>query len=111
MRFDHLFYYIWLRKTNTNVESILSWNNGKDWRTWREKKLLVDDFMLDKVLHKIKEMGIEKFVDTKILIDTDNTLPDDITLKNIMFIMDVIKKMINFVFNYFRRSISSIKDK
>ena len=55
-------------------------------------------------------MGIEKFVDTKILIDTDNTLPDDITLKN-MFIMDVIKKMINFVFNYFRRSISSIKDK
>ena len=66
--------------------------------------------MLDKVLQKIKEMGIEKFVDTKILIDTDNTLPDDITLKN-MFIMDVIKKMINFVFNYFRRSISSIKDK
>ena len=75
------------------------------------KKLLVDDFMLDKVLHKIKEMGIEKFVDTKILIDTDNTLPDDITLKNIMFIMDVIKKMINFVLNYFSRSISSIKDK
>ena len=72
--------------------------------------MLVDDFMLDKVLQKIKEMGIEKFVDTKILIDTDNTLPDDITLKNIMFIMDVIKKMINFVFNYFRRSISSIKD-
>ena len=66
--------------------------------------------MLDKVLQKIKEMGIEKFVDTKILIDTDNTLPDDITLKN-MFIIDVIKKMINFVFNYFRRSISSIKDK
>ena len=62
------------------------------------KKLLVDDFMLDKVLHKI-------------LIDTDNTLPDDITFKNIMFIMDVIKKMINFVLNYFSRSISSIKDK
>ena len=38
--------------------------------------------MLDNVLDKIKEIiGIEKFDDTKILIDTDGKLPSDITLK------------------------------
>ena len=40
-------------------KSALSWVN--DSRTWRKKKhLVVDDFMLDKVLDKIKEIiGIE----------------------------------------------------
>ena len=38
--------------------------------------------MLDKVSEKIKEiMRIEKFDDTKIKIDTNNELTDDITLK------------------------------
>ena len=38
--------------------------------------------MLDKALDKIKQIiGIEKFEVTKILIDTDDKLPDDTTLK------------------------------
>ena len=38
--------------------------------------------MLDRMLGKIKEIiGIEKFDNTEILIDTDDKLPDDITLK------------------------------
>ena len=37
--------------------------------------------MPDKVLDKIKEIiRIEKFVDTKIMAETDDKLPDDITL-------------------------------
>ena len=53
----------------------------------------VDDCMLDKVLDKIKEViGIEKFDNTKILIDTDNKLPDDITMKNIVIIIICIIK-------------------
>ena len=51
----------------------------------KEKVLMVDDYMLDKVLNKIKNItDIEKFDDTKILIDTDDKLPDDITLKNVI---------------------------
>ena len=34
---------------------------------------MVDDYMLDKVLDKIKEViGIERFDDAKVLIDTDD---------------------------------------
>ena len=41
---------------------------------------MVDDFMLDKVFEKIKEIIVhEQFDSTKILIDTDDKLPDDIT--------------------------------
>ena len=51
------------------------------------------DYMLDKLLDKIKEiLGIEKFDETKILIDKDDKLPDDITLKNaVIFMTWVIK--------------------
>ena len=43
--------------------------------------------ILDKVLDKIKEItGIEKFDDTKILIDTDDKLSGDITLENIVIL-------------------------
>ena len=46
------------------------------------KYLMVNDYMLDKVLDKINEtIGIVKINDTNILIDTDNKLPDYITLK------------------------------
>ena len=39
--------------------------------------LMVDDYMLDKVLDKIKMiLGIEKFDNTKILIKTDDKLLD-----------------------------------
>ena len=44
--------------------------------------LMVNDYMLDKVLDKIIEtIGTEKFDDTKILIDSVDKLPDFINLK------------------------------
>ena len=45
---------------------------------------MVDDYMLDKLLGNIKEIiDIEKYDDTKILIDiNDDELPDGVTLKN-----------------------------
>ena len=44
---------------------------------------MVDDYIRNKVLHKIKEIiDTEKFDHIEILIDTDDQLPDDITLKN-----------------------------
>ena len=48
-----------------------------------KKCLIVDDYIRNKVLHKIKEIiDIEKFDHIEILIDTDDQLPHDITLKN-----------------------------
>ena len=63
-----------------------------------KKYSMVDDYMLGKVLNKIKEiLGIEKFDDTKILIDTDDKLSDDVTLKYVViFITYVIKDDDNF---------------
>lgn len=44
--------------------------------------------MLGKVLGKIKKtVGIEKFDDTIILIDADDKLPNDVTLKNIVILI------------------------
>ena len=41
---------------------------------------MVDDYVLNKVLDKIKEViGIEQFDNIKILIDTNDKLTDDIT--------------------------------
>ena len=52
---------------------------------------MVDDYMLNKVLDKIKEIiSIEKFHDTKILIDADDKLLDDITLKNVVILMTCV---------------------
>ena len=46
---------------------------------------MVDDYIPNKVLHKIKEIiDIENFDHIEILIDTDDQLPDDITLKNVV---------------------------
>ena len=54
---------------------------------------MVDDYMLDKVLNKFKGLiGIEKFHDTKILIDSYDKLPDDITLKNVVILMTCVIK-------------------
>ena len=39
-----------------------------------------------------KIVGIEKFDDTKILIDIDNKFPDDITLKNVVVLMTCVIK-------------------
>ena len=60
----------------------------------KEKKYLIAcHCMLNKVLDKIKEIiGTEKFDDTKILIDTDDKLPNCISLKSFVKIMiSVIK--------------------
>ena len=54
---------------------------------------MVDDYMLDKIFDKIKEIiGIEKFADTKIMIDTDDKLPDDINFKNIFILLTIVTK-------------------
>ena len=43
---------------------------------------MIDNYMLDKVLDKIKKIvGMGKFYDTKILIKTDDVLPDDTIFK------------------------------
>ena len=49
--------------------------------------------MLDKVLDKIKEtIGIVKFDDTKLLIHTDDKLPDYITLKNVVILITCVSE-------------------
>ena len=49
--------------------------------------------MLDKILDNIKEIiAIEKFDDAKILINTDDKLPYDITFKNVVILMTCIIK-------------------
>ena len=53
---------------------------------------MVDDYKLDKVLGRIKRIGIEKFDDNKIFINTDDKLPDGITLKNAEILMTCVIK-------------------
>ena len=49
--------------------------------------------MLNKVLNKIKMVkGIERFNSTKILIDTDNKLADEVTLENVVILISCIIK-------------------
>ena len=49
--------------------------------------------MLDKVLDKYKEtIDIEKFDDTKILIDTDDKSPNYIALKNAVILITCVIK-------------------
>ena len=53
---------------------------------------MIDYNILGKVVDKVKETkGIGKFDETKILIETDDKLPGDITLKNVVLIQLVIK--------------------
>ena len=59
----------------------------------KKKKFMVDDYILHKVLDKLKEIiKIKKLDDTKILIDTDDKLPDDITIKNLVILMKCVTK-------------------
>ena len=54
--------------------------------------MLVNDYILQKVLDKIKEIiHIEKFYNTKILIDKVDELPDDIIFKNVILMTSVMK--------------------
>ena len=77
-----------------NLKSILSWINelmGMIEEHERKKYLMVNDYVSDKVLGKIKDIrGIEKFHDTKILIDMDDELPGS-TLKNAILMTCIIK--------------------
>ena len=53
-----------------------------------EKKMMFDDFMLDKVSNEIKIIvNIENFDDTKISIETDDKLPGDLTLKTVLILI------------------------
>ena len=53
--------------------------------------LIVDNYMLEKLLEKIKEIiGIDQFDDTKVLIKTDVKLPDGITFKNVVILMKCV---------------------
>ena len=55
--------------------------------------MIVDDYMLVKVLDKIKEViGIDKFDDTQILIQTDGKLLEDITLKIVGILITCVIK-------------------
>ena len=58
---------------------------------------MVNDYMLDKILDKIKEtISIVKCDDT-ILINTDDKFPDYITLKNVVILITcVIQDNVNF---------------
>ena len=58
-----------------------------------KKYLMVNDYMLDKIVEKTKEtIAIVKFDDTEILNDADDTLPDYITLKNVATLIICITK-------------------
>ena len=55
--------------------------------------LMVDDYMLDKLLYKIKEIiGFKNSFDTKILIETDGKLRDDIILEYIVILTSCVIK-------------------
>ena len=55
---------------------------------------------------KIKEsIDKEKYDDAKILIDTDDKLPNDITLKNVVILITCIREMmVNFIHKYFQKN-------
>ena len=59
----------------------------------KEKYFVVYDYMLDKLLDKIKEIiGTKKFEETKILIETDDKLPHYITFKNFVILVTCVIK-------------------
>ena len=58
---------------------------------------MVDDYTLDKVLDKVKRIGIKELGDTRILIDKDEKFSYDINLKNDVILMrSVIEGVDNF---------------
>ena len=58
---------------------------------------MLDDYTLDKVLDKVKRIGIKELGDTRILIDKDDKFSYDINLKNAVILMRcVIEGVDNF---------------
>ena len=51
-----------------------------------------DNHVLDELVDKIKNIREIKKLDAKILIDTDDKLRDDITLKNIVILIMCVTK-------------------
>ena len=70
-----------------------------------KKYFIVDDYMIDKILDKIKEIiGVEKFNDTNILINTAYKLSTNITLENVLILMTcAVKMMLNCIHKYFQK--------
>ena len=67
----------------------------------KKKHLMIDDYLLDKVLGKINGIiGIGRFDKTDILIDTGDKFPDDLTLENVAVLM-ACAMMVIFLGNYF----------
>ena len=55
--------------------------------------MMIDNYMLNQVLDKTKNRkDIEHFDNTKILIDTDDKLPNNITLKDFLILMTCVIK-------------------
>lgn len=75
----------------------------------KRKKLMVDDYILDKVLDKTKMIkDIKKVDDTKIFIETDDKFPDTIALKYAMILTKCdIKKRNNFYIKIFLKEAST----
>ena len=58
---------------------------------------MLDDYTLDKVLDKVKRIGIKELGDTRILIDKDDKFSYDINLKNAVILMRcVVEGVDNF---------------
>ena len=57
--------------------------------TMKEKEyLMIDNYLLDLALVNIEEViDIEKLDDTKIFIETDDKLKDDVALKNVVILI------------------------
>ena len=60
--------------------------------TWSKKYLIVDVYILDKVLDKIKEIKGIELDNTKIWIDTDAELIDHINFEDVVILMTYVKK-------------------
>ena len=58
---------------------------------------MLDDYTLDKVLDKVKRIGIKELGDTRILIDKDDQFSYNINLKNAVILMRcVVEGVDNF---------------
>ena len=58
---------------------------------------MVDDYTLDKILDKVKRIGIKELGDTRILIDKDDEFSYNINLKNAVILMRcVVEGVDNF---------------
>ena len=59
----------------------------------KKKYLMVNDYILNIVLDKIKKIiGIDKFDNAEILIDTNYKLSDEFTFQNVVVIITCILK-------------------